>query len=212
MSSTETKRFWRQQIKHRVVLSLGGKCSICKQIYSDTVYDCHHLNPEQKDISISSIQTNGAKSWYKIRDELRKCCLLCANCHRLVHSGEAIVENISYFNEEYYNWELAEYKQISKDTMLPLDIDKNKFICPKCLGKKTPTAELCMSCRNKEQQEIERPTRDELKNLIRNFPFTEIGRKFLVTDNSVRKWCDKYSLPRTKKEINQYSDEDWEKL
>ena len=30
------------------------------------------------------------------------------------------------------------------------------------------------------------------------------------TDNAIRKWCDFYKLPRTKGEINFYSDEDWE--
>jgi hypothetical protein len=30
-------------------------------------------------------------------------------------------------------------------------------------------------------------TRDELKNLIRQYSFAEIGRKFSVTDNSIRK-------------------------
>lgn len=52
-------------------------------------------------------------------------------------------------------------------------------------------------------------TREELKDLIRIMPFTKIGEKFAVTDNSIRKWCDKFNLPRTKKIINSYSDEEW---
>jgi hypothetical protein len=30
-----------------------------------------------------------------------------------------------------------------------------------------------------------------------------------VTDNAVRKWCDKYDLPRKAKDIKAYSDEEW---
>lgn len=52
-------------------------------------------------------------------------------------------------------------------------------------------------------------TREELKNLIRNFPFTQIGNKYNMSDNAIRKWCDKFNLPRTKKVINSYSDEEW---
>ena len=45
--------------------------------------------------------------------------------------------------------------------------------------------------------------------MIRTLPFTQIGTKYGVTDNAIRKWCDKYELPRTKKEIVSYSDEEW---
>ncbi len=46
--------------------------------------------------------------------------------------------------------------------------------------------------------------------MIRTIPFTKIGSMYNVNDNSIRKWCDSYNLPRTKKEINSYSDEEWE--
>jgi hypothetical protein len=45
------------------------------------------------------------------------------------------------------------------------------------------------------------PDREELKNLIRNFPFTEIGKMYKVTDNAVKKWCKKFNLPSRKKDI-----------
>lgn len=41
-------------------------------------------------------------------------------------------------------------------------------------------------------------------------PFTTIGKKYNVSDNAVRKWCDKYNLPRKASEIKKYSDEEWE--
>ena len=55
-------------------------------------------------------------------------------------------------------------------------------------------------------------TRDELKDLIRSTPFTQIGIKFGVSDNAIRKWCDKFNLPRKVSEIKQYSDEEWSKI
>lgn len=45
--------------------------------------------------------------------------------------------------------------------------------------------------------------------LIKTQSFTSIGKQFNVSDNAVRKWCDKYNLPRTKAEIKNYSDEEW---
>ena len=54
------------------------------------------------------------------------------------------------------------------------------------------------------------PSRDVLKFKIRTMSFVQVGKQYNVTDNSVRKWCDTYKLPRHKREIKSYSDEEWE--
>lgn len=45
--------------------------------------------------------------------------------------------------------------------------------------------------------------------MIRSQSFLSIGSKYNISDNAVRKWCKQYNLPSTKKEINSYSDEEW---
>ena len=72
----------------------------------------------------------------------------------------------------------------------------------------------CKSCDTKARQtnEVQGISREELKNLIRTMPFTKIGEKYQVSDNAIRKWCDKYGLPRKATEIKKISDEDWEKI
>ena len=57
---------------------------------------------------------------------------------------------------------------------------------------------------------VGKPSREELKEMIRNTPFTQIAKKYDVTDNAIRKWCDSYNLPRRVKEIKNYSEEEWE--
>jgi len=52
-------------------------------------------------------------------------------------------------------------------------------------------------------------TREELKKLIRIMPFTQIGQKFNVSDNAIRKWCDRYNLPRKSSEIKKISNDEW---
>ena len=73
---------------------------------------------------------------------------------------------------------------------------------------------LCASCvqLKKYKGDIPKPTREELKELIRTLPFTQIAEKYNVSDNAVRKWCDKANLPRTKKTIEKYTDEQWSKI
>lgn len=56
-------------------------------------------------------------------------------------------------------------------------------------------------CFSLSQRRVERPTKDELLNLIKTESFLEIGRMYGVSDNAIRKWCKEYGLPRTKKEI-----------
>ena len=56
---------------------------------------------------------------------------------------------------------------------------------------------------------VDRPNREELKKLIRTESFVQIGKQYGVSDNAVRKWCDFEKLPRTKRKISSYSDEEW---
>lgn len=84
-------------------------------------------------------------------------------------------------------------------------------ICGKEIGPKSISG-MCRECYNKSTRIVERPTREELKQMIKEESFVAIGKKFNVTDNAVRKWCELYHLPRTKKEINQYSELEWSNI
>jgi group I intron endonuclease len=94
--------------------------------------------------------------------------------------------------------------------------DNNLSICPICGGSKSKISQMCMECHKKQsienRQGKNRISREELKFLIRNKSFVEIGKMFEVTDNAVRKWCDGYNLPRTKRDIKQYTNEEWAAL
>ena len=84
-----------------------------------------------------------------------------------------------------------------------------KYYCKDCGKEITEGSERCIQCAGKfkrtplEEMPI---TREELKNLIRTKSFLEIGRQYNLSDNGIRKWCDKFNLPRTKKDIKSYSD------
>ena len=75
----------RKKLRIKAVDYLGGECSDCGYTseYID-VYDFHHVNPKDKlfNITISEM----CRSWKVIEEELNKCVLLCANCHRLRHA------------------------------------------------------------------------------------------------------------------------------
>ena len=111
--------------------------------------------------------------------------LLCPNCHSQTHT--------------YAGKSASKYKRLSS-------------YCTLC-GKELKThSTYCQECAKLLQRKVERPSREELKQMIRTIPFTKIGLIYNVQDNSIRKWCDNYHLPRTKREINNYSDEEWETI
>ena len=64
---------------------MGGVCVGCALPEPVDALEFHHLDPSTKEFGIS---TEGIpRSWEKIEAELKKCVLLCANCHREVHAG-----------------------------------------------------------------------------------------------------------------------------
>lgn len=78
LKQKETKR----KRKLEAIEYLGGKCKRCEGLFHPAVYELHHRNPNEKDRDPSKMLM---LSWSRIKEELDKCDLLCANCHRLTH-------------------------------------------------------------------------------------------------------------------------------
>jgi len=74
----------RREIKRLAVEYKGGKCSICGYNKCIDALDFHHINPFEKEFSIS--HDGYTKSFDKVKVELDKCILVCSNCHRELHS------------------------------------------------------------------------------------------------------------------------------
>jgi hypothetical protein len=95
---------WRQDTKQRIIDAFDGKCCNCGYNKCHAALELHHLDPLQKKFTFGAIRSS-PKSWATIVEELRKCVLLCANCHREFHSNLIQVpENAPRFNEEYTNY------------------------------------------------------------------------------------------------------------
>ena len=139
-------------------------------------------------------------------------------------SEQAIADKFNVSQRMISGINLGQYK-VQPNTQYPIrtkrefydrmieNNNKVRHYCCDCGVEISRKATRCTKCAKKAQQRTsKKPSRDELKSLIRTTPFTKIGDKFKVTDNAVRKWCDSYGLPRRVSEIKKISDEDWEKL
>lgn len=77
----------REKLKFMSIEYKGNKCQDCQTCFPQyNVYEFHHLNPNEKDFSLSS--DGHTRSWEKVKQELDKCVMLCANCHRIRHFKE----------------------------------------------------------------------------------------------------------------------------
>lgn len=62
-------------------------CKLCGE-QDPIVLDLHHLNPDEKDADPSKLLSCTRE---KVKTEIRKCVVLCANCHRRVHAGTIVL-------------------------------------------------------------------------------------------------------------------------
>ena len=74
---------WRKRTKQKLIDYKGGECEICGYRKCNRSLQFHHLNPNQKDFSISG----KSLSFEKLKIEVDKCILVCSNCHCEIHDG-----------------------------------------------------------------------------------------------------------------------------
>jgi hypothetical protein len=67
-------------LKLAAVQYCGGKCSQCGYDENPWVFEFHHKD-DNKEFQISDVSFG----WDRIKGELDKCDMLCANCHRIEH-------------------------------------------------------------------------------------------------------------------------------
>lgn len=71
---------WYKEIKSNLV------CSNCPENHPACLH-FHHKDPKEKDFTIGCNVKLGKK---KIKEEMSKCIVLCANCHAKLHYDERI--------------------------------------------------------------------------------------------------------------------------
>lgn len=207
-------------LKNELIKLRGHKCEVCGL----TTW-------QDQPISLEAHHIDGDRC-NNILDNL---LLLCPNCHSLtcnygsknrkhkdVSDDELLkaLQKHSSIRQALFSLGLsdagANYKRarglIINHPNISIWTEKSDqfYICQDCGKYISKGATYCPECAAKHSRLVERPNREELKKLIRNKPFTQIGKQFNLSDNAIRKWCDEYSLPRTKKDINKYSDKEWE--
>jgi hypothetical protein len=101
----------RERVRLAAVNYKGACCQVCGYDRCIEALEFHHLDPTQKDFGIS--HKGYTRSWERVKEEVDKCIMLCANCHREAHAGvlqlpqATVVEKLGEFREAYPGTEPA---------------------------------------------------------------------------------------------------------
>ena len=76
----------RKLVRRKVaILKLDTGCAVCGYSRLAAALEYHHITPAKKRFGVSNLMKMGSMG--PVLDEIEKCVLLCANCHREAHAG-----------------------------------------------------------------------------------------------------------------------------
>lgn len=204
----------------------GGNPETLKKIIKEYKLDETKLNINRSNLRSQNAITTHIKTKVPMEDIFSNKYIYHSSSHllkRLVNEGYKKYKCEECGISEWLGNPLSLQLEHIDGNHLNNSFENLKILCPNCHSQtKTFAGRNIDHSNSKRQQrlnnirkkELKLPpiTRSDLKDLIRTTPFVQIGKQVGVTDNAVRKWCDKYKLPRRVSEIKKYTDEEWEKI
>lgn len=173
---------YRIRTKIKLIEYKGGKCSRCgydKPI--PRVYAFHHVDPGEKDFTISK-WTNC--NFEKLKKEADKCILVCANCHAEIHDSE---------HEEKRKNSLEEYGR-TRPKEKTVNVCANGE-CGESFTSKNGRTKFCSKkCASFSARKVVRPSREQLEKDIATMTMVAIGEKYSVSNITIKKWATSYGI------------------
>ena len=174
-------------------------------------------------IENSTASQHTLREWYKKGEYTPYICSICGQ--EPFQQGKELTLILDHINGNNHDDRLKNLRWVCPNCNQQLDTTGYKKIfrnpeqqetycidCGKIISKGSIRCIQCDGLQKRIPIEEMPLTKEELKKLIRTTAFTQIGKQFNVSDNAIRKWCIKFGLPKTKKEINSYSDNEWDLL
>ena len=181
-----------------------AKCEICG--YSESI-ELHHINGNPTDNRLENLQ------------------ILCPNCHaktdnyRVKNASQGRIiqdpKTLYLTEEEIQQREIErKAKKCGKSLEQYLE-DKEKGrrkledkVCPVCGKTFRPSGATQKYCSQECYREDNKGNRPNIMQLIQDFKelksFVQVGVKYEVSDNAVRKWCKLYDIPVKAKELKEF--------
>lgn len=82
----------RRRNKKRLIDFHGGCCIICGYNKCARALEFHHIDPSEKTFTIAS---KGRNNFEHMKEESKKCALVCSNCHQEIEDGITVLPSFS---------------------------------------------------------------------------------------------------------------------
>jgi len=160
------------------------------------------------------VYTNGLKKKLIKEGILKEKCSSCGIKH--FWNGKPLTLQLDHKNGKNDDNRLENLRLLcpnchsQTETYVGKNRRRKKRNCKKC-GRKISIktiSNFCKSCvrlgeLNRSTKVKNRPSKEQLAQLILKKSFLQIGKDFGISDNAVRKWCNSYNLPYRKKDIEE---------
>lgn len=196
-------------LKKQLLKQRGNICECCKNTHwmdFPMKLQAHHMDGDKTNNIPQNIQ------------------LLCPNCHSYTDNwkntktkqeiqNQVIPQNIQL--TENGNLIIQKKESIKQNLSVKIKIQPVNKKCLQCdnLCKKSSSG-LCANCMAKKKRKIDRPSYQSLVNDVKYIGYRQVGIKYKVSDNSIKKWIKQYqkqmNIPHA---FNQkkYEFRDWSK-
>ena len=174
-NNSDAVKKWRNNTKAKMVEAMGGKCQCCGYNTCNQSLAFHHIDPTIKDIGFGDTRAN-PKSWSRIIEELKKCVLVCHNCHSEIHAGiRTLPDTYATFDDKFSDWrKIEEYNN-----------------CPVCNNEKPVKQKFCShKCAQTNSRKVNWDKID-LLNLLKKFKIGELEEMLGVSNAAIYKRRDK---------------------
>jgi hypothetical protein len=173
--SSEAVKRWRANTKNRMVKAMGDKCQCCGYNACSDALAFHHIDPLKKDIGFGDLRAD-PKKWNDIVLELKKCILVCHNCHSEIHAKvRNLPETYSIFDDSFI---IYDRKIKEEDSCI---CGKLKFISSKFCSK---------SCASKNRRKVDWDNIDLLE-LMKTHTIVQIEDILGISNAAIYKRRDK---------------------
>jgi hypothetical protein len=135
----------RKKLKRRLIYIMGDKCCICGYNKAITALEFHHKDPSQKDFTLGANTNIG---FDKANEEIKKCILVCSNCHREIHEFHIDVSQINCYDKNKAQEIIEELYKIKHGSL---------YYCKNCGKLISAKATYCQECNQKNSRIVERP-------------------------------------------------------
>ena len=164
----------------------------CKIEYPPWVMQYDHRPDEVKEFNLCKVGKSAEKiTTLQILEEIKKCDVVCANCH--MH--RTLIRQIGNEAALSYNEYIKEMSFYGK-TLEEFELELKKPPTEKTLKYRKDSQSIGNGVSRISARKVERPSKEELEKMVWEIPTWKLAEQLGVSDKAIWKWCKCYGISK----------------